>query len=196
MEIPIPGKIIFILRQRPDAEPLIDKRCHPTCVSTITIPRLQSSWGQHGAHLGPVGPRWAPCWPLEPCYQGLYSLQLAAFNTSSDDRVGYERIMTETERLSCWKLFLSGCTEGCYHNNLWCRQWWKSQQHDDLVRVNDFILYSNDWSSFLITISKFLVVLCSICRGKTSRHHWYLVYICHHLCMNWWYNICLSMVVW
>ena len=27
----------------------------------------------HGAHLGPVGPRWAPCWPHEPCYQsGLY----------------------------------------------------------------------------------------------------------------------------
>ena len=24
-----------------------------------------------GAHLGPVGPRWAPCWPHKPCYQGL-----------------------------------------------------------------------------------------------------------------------------
>ena len=24
----------------------------------------------HGAHLGPVGPIWAPCWPHEPCYQG------------------------------------------------------------------------------------------------------------------------------
>ena len=34
------------------------------------IPRSQSSLGQHGAHLGPVGPRWAPCWPHEPCYQG------------------------------------------------------------------------------------------------------------------------------
>ena len=33
-------------------------------------PRQQSSWGQHGAHLGPVGPRWAPCWPHEPCYLG------------------------------------------------------------------------------------------------------------------------------
>ena len=26
--------------------------------------------GQHGAHLGPVGPKWAPCWPHEPHYQG------------------------------------------------------------------------------------------------------------------------------
>ena len=30
-----------------------------------------SFMGQHGAHLGPTGPRWAPCWPHEPCYQGI-----------------------------------------------------------------------------------------------------------------------------
>ena len=31
------------------------------------------TWGPpRGAHLGPVGPRWAPCWPHEPCYQGGY----------------------------------------------------------------------------------------------------------------------------
>ena len=34
--------------------------------------RLQSSWGQHGTHLGPAGPRWAPCCPHEPCYLGMY----------------------------------------------------------------------------------------------------------------------------
>ena len=32
--------------------------------------------GQHGAHLGPAGPRWAPCWPHEPCYQGSTILWL------------------------------------------------------------------------------------------------------------------------
>ena len=37
---------------------------------TIDQPRRQGSWGQHWAHLGPVGSRWAPCWPHEPCYQG------------------------------------------------------------------------------------------------------------------------------
>ena len=26
--------------------------------------------GPTWAHLGPVGPRWVPCWPHEPCYQG------------------------------------------------------------------------------------------------------------------------------
>ena len=30
---------------------------------TPLLPWYQSSWGQHGAHLGPDGPRWAPCWP-------------------------------------------------------------------------------------------------------------------------------------
>ena len=26
----------------------------------------------YGAHLGPTEPRWAPCWPHEPCYLGLF----------------------------------------------------------------------------------------------------------------------------
>ena len=38
-------------------------------------PQIAISWGQHGAHLGPVGPRWAPCLPHEPCYQGLHLVQ-------------------------------------------------------------------------------------------------------------------------
>ena len=29
-------------------------------------PWQQASWGQHGAHLGPTGPRWAPCWAVGP----------------------------------------------------------------------------------------------------------------------------------
>ena len=30
---------------------------------------LAKSWGQHGAHLGHVGPRWAPYSPHGTCYQ-------------------------------------------------------------------------------------------------------------------------------
>ena len=37
--------------------------------------------GQHGAHLGPVGPRWAPCWPHEPCYQGHFALTIDVNDT-------------------------------------------------------------------------------------------------------------------
>ena len=42
---------------------------------------LWSSWGQHGAHLGPVGPRWAPCWPHEPCYQGWIDSGKTTYST-------------------------------------------------------------------------------------------------------------------
>ena len=34
----------------------------------------QGLWGQHGAHLGPTGPRLAPCWPHEFCYLGSHHL--------------------------------------------------------------------------------------------------------------------------
>ena len=37
---------------------------------TLSLPREQGLWGQHGAHLGPTGPRWAPRWPHELCYLG------------------------------------------------------------------------------------------------------------------------------
>ena len=45
----------------------------PTCMATLTvkIPWQQGSWDQHGAHLGPPGPRWAPWWPHELCYLGV-----------------------------------------------------------------------------------------------------------------------------
>ena len=48
MGILFPGQMVFILKR----------------------PWYQGSWGQHGAHLGPTGPRWAPCWPHELCYLG------------------------------------------------------------------------------------------------------------------------------
>ena len=43
--------------------------CHDAIMSSGN-PWWQGSRGQHGAHLGPVGPRWAPCRPHEPCYLG------------------------------------------------------------------------------------------------------------------------------
>ena len=36
--------------------------------SKIKPPHSRVHWGQHGAHLGPTGLRWAPCWPHELCY--------------------------------------------------------------------------------------------------------------------------------
>ena len=28
--------------------------------------------------------------------------------------------------------FIAGCIRGCHHDNLWCSQWWRNRQHDDL----------------------------------------------------------------
>ena len=57
------------------------------CKEITCYPRLQSSRGQRGAHLGPVGPKWAPCWHHEPCYQGCaaYNDKLAFENDNSGD---------------------------------------------------------------------------------------------------------------
>ena len=48
--------------------PLAIRGCHKTG-RYYRFPRQQGSWGQHGAHLGPVGPRLAPWWPHVTCYQ-------------------------------------------------------------------------------------------------------------------------------
>ena len=32
----------------------------------------QDAWGQYGAHLGPTGASWAPCWPHDLCYLGIF----------------------------------------------------------------------------------------------------------------------------
>ena len=46
--------------------------CHVTslwCELTKVTPDSKV----HGAHLGTTGPRWAPCWPHEPCYLGPHT---------------------------------------------------------------------------------------------------------------------------
>ena len=54
-------------------------------------PRSQSSWGQHGAHPGPVGPRWPPCWPMnlatrELCASGAPAVCLVYAETNEGRR--------------------------------------------------------------------------------------------------------------
>ena len=44
--------------------------CSNAC--QILAPQIARFMGLHGAHLGTTGPRWAPCWPHEPYYQGRY----------------------------------------------------------------------------------------------------------------------------
>ena len=64
------------------------------------------AWGQHGAHLGPTGPRWAPCWPHELCYLGC--LTTATWRCRKN--------FSQWERSFLWKL--------CCH---WLKGWRQRQ---------------------------------------------------------------------
>ena len=59
----------------------------------------QWSWGQHGAHLGPVGPRWAPCKPHEPCYQGLQCVKAVLLLRIQSAHVDKTNMYTANGRL-------------------------------------------------------------------------------------------------
>ena len=49
------------------------------CHDLQITPWQQGSWGLHGAHLGPTGPRSAPCWPRDPCYLGICNISQDMF---------------------------------------------------------------------------------------------------------------------
>ena len=55
------------------------------CYSQQTIHYSDSevSWGQHGAYLGPTGPRWAPCWPQELRYLGYIYHTIQSYTHNS-----------------------------------------------------------------------------------------------------------------
>ena len=60
--------------------------CHSAMVTTTDGWDNSSPWGQHGAHLGPVDPRWAPYWPHEPCYLGsLFDVNVLNGNDSRNN---------------------------------------------------------------------------------------------------------------
>ena len=55
---------------------LCNRTLEPRAASTHLLVRVETTQSKvHGANIGPpgpVGPRWAPCWPHEPCYQGTF----------------------------------------------------------------------------------------------------------------------------
>ena len=56
-------------------------------------PRYQGSCGQHGAHLGPVGPRWALWWPYGHCYQVCYCVLCLYLGLQHNDVSGSLTVM-------------------------------------------------------------------------------------------------------
>ena len=46
--------------------------CHVDFLSNMAISQMAMFMGPTWGNLGPVGPRWALCWPHEPCYQDIH----------------------------------------------------------------------------------------------------------------------------
>ena len=63
--------------------------------------------GQHGAHLGPVGPRWAQCCPHQPCYHGLFPNEVCYLSW-----VLYSRTMAKHGTGNCPKTNLARMSLG------------------------------------------------------------------------------------
>ena len=59
------------------------------------VPRQQGSWGQHGAHLVPVSPSWAPCWPHKLCYQG--SVKQNIWNPCTQESCSHTTLYNTTQ---------------------------------------------------------------------------------------------------
>ena len=72
-----------------------------------------SSWGQHGSHLGPVGPSWAPCWPHELCYQGIRCIV-----TPNIQCIPWNMLMVWL----CFIIFILRVPDG-----FMCTSWWRHQ---------------------------------------------------------------------
>ena len=48
---------------------LIQRPMYTSCMVLLYIVLYRDPDSKdHGAHLGPTGPRWAPCWPHDACY--------------------------------------------------------------------------------------------------------------------------------
>ena len=56
---------------------LTSKATWPWITGPVYMQTLIANFmGQHGVHLGPTGPRWAPCWPHKLCYLGILERSL------------------------------------------------------------------------------------------------------------------------
>ena len=59
----------------------VDRNADPHVQQCAASPLIARFMGPTWVHLGPTGPRWAPCWPHELCYLGLIWTQFPPLNT-------------------------------------------------------------------------------------------------------------------
>ena len=91
-------------------------------------PREQSSWGQHGAHLGPVGPRWAYVDPRNLAIGEIYVSRTKVSYLCTQDKKDIPRpcpsvagvfcLQNNDDGTICSQLGIIGDTED-EHSSLW-----------------------------------------------------------------------------
>ena len=109
-------------------------QCHPW---------QQGLWDQHGAHTGPTGPRWAPCWPHEPCYLGCYgrlhynrlcNVIILSFVNSKLKFVLRKHMGSLYALTNRWLMINIWISKPGYH-------WFSYDQHKATIWTNDGILW-------------------------------------------------------
>ena len=134
-------------------------------------PREQFSCGPHGAHLGAVGPRWAPCWPHESCYQGPLllghgwviwniwwnnlSISKSQLNMPVEGSLGLEtgifRVNTDSVWLPVWQSHQPTLLSLCGMNDSVSPMWKDYLSHPSVAKViNTLQFFQNncapEWS--------------------------------------------------
>ena len=85
---------------------------HRLSVSATLIARFMRP--TRGAHLGPPGPRWAPCWPHDPCYLGRDTWgEAQCFSNSS----------LTSYFVPNWRSFIME-SKGLFITHTLCQGWW------------------------------------------------------------------------
>ena len=134
--------------------------------------------GQHGAHLGPVGPRWAPCWPHKLSYQWriIKRSQLLSiyflFNPISKGWV--QLVHLQPVGLRPWSANL--CWEPC-HPYYWLTHWslgsnFQTVISENMIRIHEHFLWN---CSVRMRVNSFdnksiLVQIMGWCRQVASHY--------------------------
>ena len=112
----------------------------------------------HGAHLGPTGPRWAPCWPHDLCYLG----HALTYHTQNHGIVQQKTTYMEyQENQFCW--FLKVYLQCMFHASHW--DLWNTLVR--LIKISKLksILTSRDFmtkASFSCKHSRWSITTCVI----------------------------------
>ena len=124
------------------------------------------------SHLGPVGPRWAPCWPLEPCHQGSLILIRDSHTviTVSADAVVLSAALSSPWTAQITKLdivCICICLYGLHYVSLMIKLY-----SDLLPKYRWESRHSRVNRSFRLNIATHPQAICffSVC-------HWYLIFV-------------------